>query len=411
MGEDPAERTRRGDTADESGVSFVFDSTPLIHLVKAGHQRMIKKLEGEKYLPPSVYEEVVEVGKEKGFNDALVTKELVERKVLKVKEPPKEILNRIMLHQDIHPRNHPQSSNQSRVSQIINSLDREEINNFLDWGEEVGQIAEFHRLDVLTVWATLLEGEGDEQRFREFGREEYGNHLPHRGPSNYWEFERRDPRLGRQDEIPGQVLMNLLHRHTSRGDLVVDPMASGGVTGDACLVMGRECRAYDPEPERGEISELDVESEGLPKPAEDCDLLLLNPLSELDKIGGERWRDLGAMAEDRFGRPEEFRGYMKGLAEESFDALEEGDRVALTTWRNVRGWGGCPGLISTRAFREAGFELIERVTFPLTDEILEALKENWSEWAIENKCLLNVLVDLLVFRKSGWESANKGKGI
>lgn len=64
---------------------------------------MVKKLEGGKYLPSSVYEEVVEVGKEKGFNDALITKELVERKVLKVKEPPKEILNRIMLHQDIHP--------------------------------------------------------------------------------------------------------------------------------------------------------------------------------------------------------------------------------------------------------------------------------------------------------------------
>ncbi|KXA94567.1 hypothetical protein AKJ37_07495 [candidate division MSBL1 archaeon SCGC-AAA259I09] len=64
---------------------------------------MIKKLKGEKYLPPTVYEEVVEVGKEKGFDDALVTEELIERGVLKVKEPPKQLLDRIKLHQDIHP--------------------------------------------------------------------------------------------------------------------------------------------------------------------------------------------------------------------------------------------------------------------------------------------------------------------
>ncbi|KXA97269.1 hypothetical protein AKJ39_03500 [candidate division MSBL1 archaeon SCGC-AAA259J03] len=63
---------------------------------------------------------------------------------------------------------------------------------------------------------------------------------------------------------------------------------------------------------------------------------------------------------------------------------------------------------STRALTETGFEFIERVTFPLRDEILEAVEKNWREWAIENKYLLTILMDLLVFRKPGRENRKRG---
>jgi len=84
-------------------LTFVFDSTPLIHLVKAGLAWMIEELEGEKYVVPSVYAEVVEAGKAKGFSDALVSEELVRRGVIAVKKPSERLVKLITAHKDIHP--------------------------------------------------------------------------------------------------------------------------------------------------------------------------------------------------------------------------------------------------------------------------------------------------------------------
>ena len=84
-------------------MKFVFDSTPLIHLVRAGLAWMIKELGGRKYLVPSVYAEVVEAGKAKGFNDALVSEELVRTGVMAVKRPSGNLVKLIAAHKDIHP--------------------------------------------------------------------------------------------------------------------------------------------------------------------------------------------------------------------------------------------------------------------------------------------------------------------
>jgi len=84
-------------------LKFVFDSTPLIHLVKAGLAWMIEELEGEKYLVPSVHAEVVGAGKARGFNDAFVTEELIKRGVMAVRKPPGSLVKLIAAHEDIHP--------------------------------------------------------------------------------------------------------------------------------------------------------------------------------------------------------------------------------------------------------------------------------------------------------------------
>jgi len=103
MGENLAERTRRGDPADKSSLKFVFDSTTLIHLVRAGLAWMIEELEGEKYVTPSAHAEVVEAGKARGFNDAFVSEELIKRGAMAVKKPPKGLVKLIAAHKDIHP--------------------------------------------------------------------------------------------------------------------------------------------------------------------------------------------------------------------------------------------------------------------------------------------------------------------
>jgi len=62
-----------------------------------------QKLNGEKYIPPTVYKEVVVTGKNKGFEDAPIIENLIHRKVITTKKPKKDILTFITKGQkDIH---------------------------------------------------------------------------------------------------------------------------------------------------------------------------------------------------------------------------------------------------------------------------------------------------------------------
>ncbi|MBU7014578.1 MAG: DUF3368 domain-containing protein [Theionarchaea archaeon] len=67
-------------------MTWVFDSSPLIYLNKVGLKRIFTDLEGEKTIPPQVYQQVIVNGKMRGEADALIAEELVERGVLQVVE-------------------------------------------------------------------------------------------------------------------------------------------------------------------------------------------------------------------------------------------------------------------------------------------------------------------------------------
>jgi hypothetical protein len=41
--------------------------------------------------------------------------------------------------------------------------------------------------------------------------------------------------------IPAQLVAHILYFFSEPGDLVLDPMAGGGVCADTCLAMGRRC--------------------------------------------------------------------------------------------------------------------------------------------------------------------------
>ena len=84
-------------------MKFVFDASPLIHLVKAGLTSMIETLDGEKYTVPTVFHEVVEVGKALGYPDAVATEELINKKLVKVRNPTLSISQTISrAHKDVH---------------------------------------------------------------------------------------------------------------------------------------------------------------------------------------------------------------------------------------------------------------------------------------------------------------------
>lgn len=63
---------------------WIFNSSPLLYLNKVGLQWIFTYLEGEKIIPPQVYEQVVTQGKIRGDADALVSEELVKKGVLQV---------------------------------------------------------------------------------------------------------------------------------------------------------------------------------------------------------------------------------------------------------------------------------------------------------------------------------------
>lgn len=63
---------------------WIFDSSPLIYLNKVGLNWIFEQLEGEKFIPAQVYEQVVTRGKIRGDADAIISEELIKKGVIKV---------------------------------------------------------------------------------------------------------------------------------------------------------------------------------------------------------------------------------------------------------------------------------------------------------------------------------------
>jgi len=168
---------------------------------------------------------------------------------------------------------------QGRVSEIIDNVSTyitDIQNQFFKKNKSVSEIAEYRNLEPITVWSMVLDGKKDRERFKIFGKSKYNDEKPK--VFNVWNFAQCDPRLGNEHpgRIPGQILLNLLYYYTDQGDLVVDPMAGGGSTVDACLVMNRKCRAYDINSKRKDILKRDF-NKGFSEKCKDCAFIFLDP--------------------------------------------------------------------------------------------------------------------------------------
>jgi len=68
---------------------IVLNATPLIYVTKIGFSWIFEKLRGlgvKIIVPETVYQEVVTIGKEKGFSDAMIVNELVKKNVFEIKK-------------------------------------------------------------------------------------------------------------------------------------------------------------------------------------------------------------------------------------------------------------------------------------------------------------------------------------
>ncbi|KXA90144.1 hypothetical protein AKJ62_01565 [candidate division MSBL1 archaeon SCGC-AAA259D14] len=166
------------------------------------------------------------------------------------------------------------------------------------------------------------------------------------------EAEKRKLRTLKKGEKDPDVekKINILYYHTDQEDLVIDPMAGGASTVDACLIMGRDCRAYDIKPSRDDILKNDIR-EGYRKKANGADLILLDPPygdKMVDEYGGHGFT----------GGSDEVGENLDQLAEESYEALSTGGKVAFIfgNTKSKKGNGDIWAPDLYQLFRDKGFE-------------------------------------------------------
>ena len=128
---------------------------------------------------------------------------------------------------------------QNRISQIISNTNFGEIDNLLSQGHEMDYIARHYQTDLALAWALRLGGKTDQEKFKEL---DWGLRA-----WDQWNFNECDERFGDDwpGRIPAQLIAHTLFYFTKPGDLVLDPMAGGGVVSDVCLVFERGCQSFD----------------------------------------------------------------------------------------------------------------------------------------------------------------------
>ena len=129
--------------------------------------------------------------------------------------------------------------NQQRISQITNSTTFGNIGNLLSQSYDMEYIARHYNMELALAWALRLEGKTDQEKFKELG---WGLRT-----WDQWYFNECDERFGDDwpGRIPAQLVGHTLYYFTKPGDLVLDPMAGGGVVSDVCLVFERKCLSFD----------------------------------------------------------------------------------------------------------------------------------------------------------------------
>ena len=128
---------------------------------------------------------------------------------------------------------------QGRIAQIINNTSSGNINNLLTQGHTMEYIAAHYQMDLALTWAIRLQGKTDQEKFKDLG---WGLRT-----WDQWNFNECDERFGDDwpGRIPAQLIAHTLFYFTKPGDLVLDPMAGGGVVPDTCLLFERKCQAFD----------------------------------------------------------------------------------------------------------------------------------------------------------------------
>jgi len=209
--------------------------------------------------------------------------------------------------------------------------------------------------------------------------------------TDVWNFSACDESLGiaYPGRIPGQIVLNCLYYWTTKKDLVVDPMAGGGVTIDACKRYKRKCIAFDLKPSRKDILQGDATK---PWPIEKpVGFVFTDP-----PYGSQLEDDYEGVAKLDYG---EFLKAMTVIYRRSFEHLQPGGRLAIliapTAIKSGEYIDTTFDLFSI-CTAELGYKLERRLSVPVSTQ---QIGPNVVEDCKTTKRLLAVIRDLLVFRK------------
>ncbi|MDH5441667.1 MAG: site-specific DNA-methyltransferase, partial [Candidatus Bathyarchaeota archaeon] len=215
--------------------------------------------------------------------------------------------------------------------------------------------------------------------------------------TNVWFFLRSDERFGSSHpmRLAGQVVQNLLYLYTSKGDVVLDPMAGFGTTIDVCKSMGRQCIAYDLIPLRPDIEQNDI-TKGIPLDNASVDFILLDPpYGDMKKGYSNNEHDLANMSH------KDFLESIEKIRDECYRVLREGGHVAFLMAPRKLSKNELIPLTSEvlGIFRER-FGPVERIVLVKDIHSKQAPGFNVQKWrAKEYKYLLRGFVDLVVMEK------------
>jgi len=122
----------------------------------------------------------------------------------------------------------------SKMATLPNSTNAD-----LSRGFTVSQVAEKHGWTEPMVWSLALEDKEDIERFKELN---WGLRT-----WDQWEWNDCDKRFGDDwpGRIPAQLIAHILFYFSKQNNLILDPMAGGGVTADTCLALNRRCWTFE----------------------------------------------------------------------------------------------------------------------------------------------------------------------
>lgn len=210
-------------------------------------------------------------------------------------------------------------------------------------------------------------------------------------PWDVWSYA-KDKQYGLEHpgNIPAGIVFNLLYFYTEPGDLIVDPMAGGGVVGDVCAITNRQCLMYDLDPKRPDIKKNNL-LKGWPREDEDADLVFLDPpyYKKLEK-------DYGSESISALPREE----YLEFFGDLARDIRERGaKRVALlmsdytddeNSSRHIFIWH------YVREFEEAGWITERHIMAPLPTQ---QVHPDFVEKFRKSKKLARLGRSLVIFRR------------
>ena len=213
---------------------------------------------------------------------------------------------------------------------------------------------------------------------------------------NIWNFAGRNSNFGIEypGNIPGEIALNVIYYYTQEGDLIVDPMAGGGSTIDACKSLNRKCLAYDINCIREDIKYNDM-TKGFPQKTKDCDLIFLDPPYYNLKSKYYIPESVSSLELNQF------REFVNKLAEDCYKTIKKNGIVTYLIQNYYVKFASIDEYIDfidegIQSFKKAGFKLVNRINCPQTSQVYQPQDVKRAQ---EQKGMLNLVRDLMIFQK------------